>query len=145
LGAEIPEYSLRLWHGFTPELLMSVIAICGGVSFYFGLRRYLLLSEGPPLLRHIHGHRIFDEVLVTVSWRIARRLESLLGTRRLQPQLRILVGAALLIGAAPFYVGGMQSDSGKGTPVDLPFAILWLAGIACALGAAFVAKFHRLA
>ena len=30
-----PEYSLALWHGFTPELLMSVVAISGGVAVYF--------------------------------------------------------------------------------------------------------------
>src|SRR6185295_17313749 len=97
LGPAIPEYSLRLWHGFTPELLMSVVAVSGGVVVYFMLRSYLLLHEGPPLLRHIKGQRIFERVLVTVSWRLARGLENLLGTRRLQPQLQLLVCAALLV------------------------------------------------
>jgi multicomponent K+:H+ antiporter subunit A len=104
LGPTIPEYSLRLWHGFTPELLMSFVAILGGVAVYFLLRPYLRVNEGPPLLRHIKGQRIFDSALVFVSWRLARSLENVLGTRRLQPQLRSLVCAAgrrRLDGVAP--------------------------------------------
>ena len=40
---------------------MSVVAICGGVAMYFMLRSYLLVNEGPPLLRHIKGQRIFEQ------------------------------------------------------------------------------------
>ena len=76
---------------------------------YFMLRSYLLVSEGPPLLRHIKGQRIFDRVLVAVSWRFARWLEELLGTRRLQPQLQLLVCAALLVGFAPVFARGVGS------------------------------------
>src|SRR5690242_2865414 len=68
LGPALPEYSLAVWHGFTPELLMSLVAICGGVAVYFMLRPYLRVNDGPPVLRHINGQRIFDRVLVSVSW-----------------------------------------------------------------------------
>ena len=107
VGPNIPEYSLALWHGFTPELLMSMVALCGGIGLYFIFRSYLLTSDGPPLLRHIKGQRIFERVLVTLSWRVARRLERLLGTDRLQPQLQLLVCAALLVGAVPLYARGI--------------------------------------
>ena len=107
VGPNIPEYSLALWHGFTPELLMSMVALCGGIGLYFILRSYLLTCDGPPLLRHIKGQRIFERVLVTLSWRVARRLERLLGTDRLQPQLQLLVCAALLVGAVPLYARGI--------------------------------------
>src|SRR6185503_17566373 len=53
VGAALPEYSLALWHGFTPELLMSAVAMAGGVGIYLVVRSRLLVSEGPPLLRHI--------------------------------------------------------------------------------------------
>ena len=59
LGPAIPEYSLAVWHGFTPELLMSVVAISGGVAVYFMLRSYLLVNEGPPLLRQHQGSAHF--------------------------------------------------------------------------------------
>ncbi|MBX9843337.1 MAG: monovalent cation/H+ antiporter subunit A [Xanthobacteraceae bacterium] len=145
LGSGVPEYSLRLWHGFTPELLMSLVAICGGIAVYFMLRSYLLVNEGPPLLRHIKGQRIFDQALVAVSWRLARRMESLLGTRRLQPQLQLLACAALLAGLAPVSVRGIGSSAPTSTTFDVAFAIVWAVGIGCALAAAYQAKFHRLA
>ncbi len=144
LGPAIPSYSLAVWHGFTPELLMSAVAISGGVALYFLLRSYLLASEGPPLLRHIKGQRIFDWVLVTLSWRIARQLNGHLGTRRLQPQLQIW-------SARP--AGRRGADSTRSVPsewawpaaFDIPFGLIWAVGIVCALAAAYQAKFHRLA
>jgi multicomponent K+:H+ antiporter subunit A len=146
LGPTLPEYSLAIWHGFTPELLMSVVAICGGVAVYLMLRSYLLVNEGPPLLRRIKGQRVFERVLVTISWRLARRLESLLGTRRLQPQLQLLACAALLAGLAPLYGGGIDLEgSARSAAFDLAFAMIWAVGIVCALAAAYQAKFHRLA
>lgn len=143
LGRDLPVYSLAVWHGFTPELLMSVVAVAGGAGMYFGLRRYLLESEGPPLLRHVKAQRIFEFVLVTICLRFARRLESLLGTQRLQPQLQLLVGAAVLAGWAPVYARGLRSGDAGAGPLDIVFGLLWLVGIACALAAAYQAKFHR--
>jgi multicomponent K+:H+ antiporter subunit A len=145
LGPGIPQYSLRLWHGFSPEFVMSLVAICGGVAVYLMLRSYLLVSEGPPLLRYIKGQRIFDLTLVTVSWRLARRLESVFGTGRLQPQLQLLVCAALLAGFVPFYARGVGSAVLTRTTFDFVFGIVWAVGIACTLAAAYQAKFHRLA
>jgi multicomponent K+:H+ antiporter subunit A len=145
LGSAIPEYSLRLWHGFTPELLMSVVAICGGVALYFTLRSYLLTNEGPPLLRHIRSQRIFDYMLVTISWRVARALENLLGTRRLQPQLQLLVCAALFVGLASLYARGVPLQLRAPAAFEFVFGVVWAVGSACALAAAYQAKFHRLA
>jgi multicomponent K+:H+ antiporter subunit A len=145
LGSAIPPYSLALWHGFSPELLMSVVAICGGLAVYASLRPYLRVSEGLPLLRHIDAQRIFERVLVTLSWRVARRLQDILSTRRLQPQLQILVCIALLVGLAPIYARGVGPGGPAHTPFDFAFGIVWAVGIACALAAAYQAKFHRLA
>jgi len=145
LGEAIPHYSLAVWHGFTPELLMSLAAIAGGIAIYFILHPYLLVADGPPLLRHIEGQRIFERVLVTVSWRFARRLERLLGTRRLQPQLQLLAAVALLAGFAPMYWRGAGIDGLAPRTFDVGFALVWAGGIACALAAAYYAKFHRFA
>ncbi len=145
LGPTLPQYSLRLWHGFTPELLMSLVAIAGGVTMYFVLRSYLLVSEGPPLLRHIKGQRIFDRVLIDLSWRLARWLENIFGTRRLQPQLQLMACAALFAGFAPTFVRGTSAGGSARMTFDIVFAIIWAVGIGCALAAAYQAKFHRLA
>jgi multicomponent K+:H+ antiporter subunit A len=145
LGPAIPHYSLAVWHGFTPELLMSAIAMAGGAGLYFMLRSYLAGSDGPPVLRHIRGQRMFDRGLVFVSWRLARGLERTLGTRRLQPQLRLLAAVALLAGAAPIWTLGLVSAGSATTGLDPAFAAMWAVGIVCALAAARLAKFHRLA
>jgi multicomponent K+:H+ antiporter subunit A len=145
LGDAIPNYSLAVWHGFTPEFVMSIVAVLGGVAVYSVLRSYLLTADGPPLLRHIKGQRIFERVLVTISWRLARWLEAVLGTRRLQPQLQLVVVAALIAGYVPFYVHGPVAFGSRQTAFDIGFGIVWVVGIVCALSAAYQAKFHRLA
>jgi multicomponent K+:H+ antiporter subunit A len=145
LGQTLPKYNLAVWHGFTPELLMSLVAISGGVTVYFLLRSYLLTTDGPPLLRHIKSQRIFERVLVTVSWRFARRLEEFFGTQRLQPQLQLLICAALLVGFIPVYLRGIGAGGTAWTAFDFVFSMIWAVGIACALAAAYQAKFHRLA
>jgi multicomponent K+:H+ antiporter subunit A len=146
LGQATPEYSLAAWHGFTPELLMSFVALGGGVVVYFMLRPYLLSGvEGPPLLRHLNGRRIFERVLVTLSWRLARWLEGHLSTRRLQPQLQLLAIIAFVAALAPLCAGGFMVVGSPRGELDVAFALVWAVGIACALGAAYQAKFHRLA
>jgi multicomponent K+:H+ antiporter subunit A len=145
LGPTLPEYSLAVWHGFTPELMMSGVAMAGGATLYFILHSYLLVNDGPPLLRHIKTQRIFERLLVALSWRLARGLEDAFGTRRLQPQLLILVSAAVLAAVVPIYERGLARGGSVHTQFDFTFALFWMVGIACALGAAYQAKFHRLA
>ena len=40
LGTELPEYSLAIWHGFNLPLLMSFLAMLGGLVIYYN-RKYL--------------------------------------------------------------------------------------------------------
>jgi multicomponent K+:H+ antiporter subunit A len=68
-------------------------------------------STAPPLMRHLKGQRIFERVLVTLSWKWARSLERLFGTQRLQPQLRLLVAFALLAALWPLYRHGLEAGS----------------------------------
>ncbi|GGF51311.1 monovalent cation/H+ antiporter subunit A [Azorhizobium oxalatiphilum] len=147
VGAALPYYSLAVWHGFTLPLLMSVIALAGGVVLYLSLRPYLAVGrDDPPLMQGVKGQRIFDNVMLTLSWKWARALEQMLGTRRLQVQLRLVVGAAVLAGFLPLVFRGAASVGSKPvTPAEPAFILLWAIGLACALGAAYQAKFHRLA
>ncbi|MFK0684578.1 monovalent cation/H+ antiporter subunit A [Ochrobactrum sp. BD67] len=146
LGKATPEYSLSVWHGFNLPLMMSIIAMIGGILLHWMLKNYLANSEdGPPLFRHLQGQRIFERVLVTLSWNWARKAEAFLSTRRLQPQLRIVVVVAVFAAAWPIFASGLQSGSLGPQPVDPIFAGLWILGGACAVGAAYQAKFHRLA
>jgi multicomponent K+:H+ antiporter subunit A len=146
LGADTPYYSLAVWHGFNEPLLMSMIALTGGVILYWLLQGYLAKGiDGSPLVRRLKGQRIFERVLVTLSWKWARSLERVFGTQRLQPQLRILVAFAVVAALWPLYRIGPGAGPLAGTAFDPAFLLLWIVGGVCAVGAAYQAKFHRLA
>jgi multicomponent K+:H+ antiporter subunit A len=146
LGPAAPAYSLAVWHGVNQPLVMSVLALASGVALYLLLQQHLLAGiDGPPLLRNLKGQRMFERTLVFLSWRLARTLERLLGTRRLQPQLRLLIGVALAAAACPLILRGIGPLRPVSFGIDLPLALAWAVGMACAIGAAWQAKFHRLA
>jgi multicomponent K+:H+ antiporter subunit A len=146
LGPDMPEYSLALWHGFNLPLAMSLVAMVAGTILYILMRGYFSRCEdGPPIFRRLRGQRIFERVLVTVSWRWARMAESRMGTRNLQPQLRWVVATGFMAGLLPLVLSGFKVRPLAFSGIDPAFAVVWLLGTAMALGAAFFAKYHRLA
>ncbi|WP_424812326.1 monovalent cation/H+ antiporter subunit A [Roseococcus sp. YIM B11640] len=146
LGDSVPPYSLAVWHGFNLPLIMSLIALAGGVLLYLALRRHFERGvEGTPLLRGLDGRRIFERVMVFLSWRFARTLERLLGTARLQSQLRLLICTAFVAALWTMWPDRLEWGPVAMTRVDPAIALIWATGAACAAGAAYQAKYHRFA
>ncbi|HEX7072635.1 MAG TPA: monovalent cation/H+ antiporter subunit A [Hyphomicrobiaceae bacterium] len=145
LGAATPQYSLVVWHGFTVPLVMSAVAMAGGALLYLVAGDYLERSERPLLFGRIEGQRIFERVNVAISWRWARLVEEIFGTRRLQPQMRLLVAAALAAAAIPLFASGLGFAAYRSGAADAAFSALWAVGMVCAVAAAYQAKYHRLA
>lgn len=148
LAEQTPVYSLAIWHGINTPLIMSTIALTGGVLLYLILQNYLARCEdGPPGIRHFRGQRIFERLLITISWRWARWMEEFFGTHRLQSQLCLVVFIAFAAGCWPFMVADFDFALPEVafTGTDPAFAMIWIVGIICALGAAYQAKYHRLA
>ncbi|MDB5380127.1 MAG: monovalent cation/H+ antiporter subunit, partial [Rubritepida sp.] len=146
LGDATPEYSLAVWHGFNLPLAMSFVALAGGVVLYRLLYRHLNAGiDGTPLLRGLDGRRAFDQVMVFLSWRFARAIERLMATDRLQMQLRLMVCVAFLAATLALLPHGLTPGQERLTPVDPIVALIWLVGGACAIAAAYQAKYHRLA
>ncbi|EJF91590.1 monovalent cation/H+ antiporter subunit A [Bartonella tamiae] len=147
LGAATPHYSLALWHGLDTPLIMSMIAIVGGILLYVFARQYLRSrDDGPLFFKHWKGQRIFDRVLVTISWQWARTAEAFLSTRRLQVQVRWVVLSAILAIILLIWQSGLiHQGSLPLFPLDIPFAIIWIIGASCAIAVAWQAKYHRLA
>ncbi len=146
LGDRTPDYDLAIWHGFNAPLAMSVLALAGGVALYriFGRRIDTNPRGGPWLLDRFDGGHLFERAMTGLVLG-ARRLETILGTERLQPQLRLIFLAALLAATATGIGRGVDLFAqGRTTAFDPAFAMLWLTGAACALGAAERAKYHRL-
>jgi len=147
LGERLPEYSLAVLHGLNLPLLMSMVATVGGVAVYVLMRRYLRASDEDetPLIHHFDGRRAYERVqenlVLGAEW-----LERHIRSERLQTQLLLIVCAVLAAGLWPVWrYDGSYLTTWARTPLDPAFALLWLLGGACAVGAAYQAKYHRLA
>ena len=146
VGGQLPEYSLAIWHGLNAPMIMSLIAMSGGIVLYVLLRKQLKLNRFPlpPLIRFFNGKRFFERSVVVIM-RGARRIERRVSTQRLQSQLFLLVLAAVVAGLIPMIYSGLSWGDRPKIPGSIVFVTLWLMAIACALGAAWQAKYHRLA
>jgi multicomponent K+:H+ antiporter subunit A len=143
LGESAPAYSLAVWHGFTIPLLMSFVALLGGIALYVLFRAKLNDTERPPFIGRLKGRRTFEAVLAVIV-EAARALLRWSGTKRLQVQLRLVILAALVAGTLPFLRFGYSRGPVPDTLIDPIFGLLWILGGACAIAAAALAKFHRL-
>lgn len=146
VGGVLPEYSLAIWHGWNAPMIMSLVAMSGGVVLYLLLRKQLKLGrfKYPPIISYFNGKRGFERTLV-VMMRGVRKIEKRISTKRLQTQLFLLVLAAVIAGLIPMLYSGISWGDRPKIPGSIVFVTLWLLAIACALGAAWQAKYHRLA
>jgi multicomponent K+:H+ antiporter subunit A len=146
VGAPLPPYSLSIWHGFTPPLLMSVLALGGGVAIYIGFRRLEArrARAGRGLPRSpLNGARLFVYVLAFITGR-SRWVRRHLLTAGLQAQLMTLVVVSLLVGAWTLR-GGVGRGDRPLIPLSPVLVALWAVGGIAAIAAAWQAKTHRLA
>ncbi|WP_106803396.1 monovalent cation/H+ antiporter subunit A [Pseudomonas sp. S5D5] len=146
VGGVLPEYSLAIWHGWNAPMIMSLVAMSGGVVLYLLLRKQLKRGrfKYPPIISYFNGKRGFERSLV-VMMRGVRKIEKRISTKRLQTQLFLLVLAAVIAGLIPMLHSGISWGDRPKIPGSIVFVTLWLLAIACALGAAWQAKYHRLA
>ena len=146
LGADLPYRDIAIWHGINLPLVMSFVALAGGIALYLlSGDRIAAGPEGPPLLHRIRAQRIYERALLVFTWKLPRSLYRLAGTEHLQPQLLLVVLLALAAGFAT--LGGVLQMAPRpvGNALNPAFALMWLAGAACAVGAAWLAKYHRFA
>ncbi|OYT81837.1 monovalent cation/H+ antiporter subunit A [Pseudomonas sp. PGPPP2] len=146
VGGVLPEYSLAIWHGWNAPMIMSLVAMTGGVVLYLMLRKQLKLGrfKYPPVISYLNGKRGFERSLV-VMMRGVRKIEKRISTKRLQTQLFLLVIVAVIGAMIPMFNSGLSWGDRPKIPGSIVFVTLWLLAIACALGAAWQAKYHRLA
>jgi len=146
LGPGLPHFSLKVWHGVNPALVMSLIAMGLGMLIYLVPRRWIDRGEdGLRLIRALDFGRAFDRGLMFFTQAVPRRLLRIASAPGLQAQLRVMILMGLA--AAYFALGPLEWN------ITLPeihsrelvFGLLWVIGGACALGAAWQAKYHRFA
>jgi multicomponent K+:H+ antiporter subunit A len=146
VGGQLPEYSLAVWHGFNLPFVMSLIAVSLGAVGYSWLQKQQVLGRfaDPPLVRHINGRHMFESALVGLT-RLSRSALRRLGTERLQTQMFVAVSVALALSFFASRDVPLAWGERERLPASPAFVILWMIGAICAVGAAVMAKFHRLA
>ncbi|WP_323011425.1 monovalent cation/H+ antiporter subunit A [Castellaniella sp.] len=146
LGEQVPAFDLQVWHGINLPLIMSFVALLGGIGLYLGLRQRDQRTPGQvPIIYRFDGRQSFELALEAIDdW--SARLLARLQTQHLQLQVLLLVLSTLIVAILPLWAGGWW----PGTPVQptalqWSFGLMWLTGGACAMAAAYQAKYHRTA
>lgn len=124
LQSKPPQFSLALWHGVNTPLVMSMIALSGGVAVY--IFRAPLTRFHEHLLGRIDARPMFRFVIETLTAGaigITRRFDQ----GRLQPMILWTIAAALIAGVIGFLApAGHMTDwhdlqlfgQRSGTPLD---------------------------
>lgn len=93
-----------MWHEINTPLIMSIVALVGGVMLYCALRwlrQQGVLGDATRVIVHLDGQRIFEKY-DRAPGSLARNLRRLLSTHHLQPrQMLWLVLMAVAAGALP--------------------------------------------
>jgi len=142
-----PEYSLAIWHGINLPLMMSVVALVAGVMLYKALLPWLRSRTvmTVPVTGWFDGRRTYRALLIRGSM-AARTIGRVFSTRKLQKQLLLVVVVAFAAGATPLWLGhGLSRGPVPTKEINPVFVVFWAIGMACAIGAAYQAKYHRLA
>ena len=127
LQGPLPEHDLALWHGVSPAMWMSVIALAAGSALYVGRKPLFALSAR--LEGRIDARRAYHALLgalLALATGLTRRLEP----GSLQRLLRVFVATALVLGLAGWF--------GADSPLTGPRATLPLEGVSLLAGLALM-------
>ncbi len=138
LQATPPQYSLALWHGFTPELGMSAVALTLGILVYIGRKPLFALHERT--VGRLDARAVYNALqgaLLHANSALIARIE----TGSLQRMALLTVLVAVAAGTVGF-LGSNAPLTGTraGLPLDPVSLLAALALIAAALG---TAALHR--
>jgi len=132
IGPALPPYRIALWHGFTLPLIMSAVALGGGVLLYWLLhRRYDLHLHVP--VRYT-GRLLFQHAydgLIALAGRFTNRLQN----GSLQRYLVLVITTFLGLGAWAFVGRRFEAGDAVPTPVGPLGLVVWSMAITAALGA----------
>ena len=87
LGGELPQYSLAIWHGLNFPLLMSCLALVGGILIYAARKPLFSWYDGLPT---IHSRKVFERG-VAFAVEASRRFTHWVDNQSLQRYLALLL------------------------------------------------------
>jgi len=119
LGGYVPEFKVALWHGLNLPLLMSAIAVCGGL-FIYTQRRYLFKFQDslPPL----NAKKGFDSTIyIMIIW-CQRKVEAI-ENGSLQRYLMLMLLIVLLAAGWPLFEMNQLVGGKELTPISVHTAL----------------------
>ncbi|MDO9023299.1 monovalent cation/H+ antiporter subunit A [Zwartia sp.] len=136
-GGPIPDYTIAIWHGFNTPLLMSALALTGGLLMFWLLQHHFKLHLYAPKV--LQGHRVFVHVIESLL-ALARGVTQYLQNGSLQRYLALLVASVIVLGAWPFLQYGYNTGDAPLTPANAVAVVIWAVAI---IGAVATAVMHR--
>ncbi|UIZ57918.1 monovalent cation/H+ antiporter subunit A [Acinetobacter sp. SCLZS86] len=118
---------LAIWHGFNLPLLMSAIALLGGIIFYFSLAKGGKIRDIDldPHLGQFQGKLLFElflKHLLQVSRKIKRKTEN----GSLQSYLVWIIVFTVFMVALPLFNQGLTTGTRELTHAPMIAIVLWL-------------------
>ncbi|MFM7462100.1 MAG: hydrogen gas-evolving membrane-bound hydrogenase subunit E, partial [Burkholderiales bacterium] len=137
LMAPLPAYTLAIWHGFNLPLLMSIIALAGGVGLYFALQKKINLHT---IIKLPGDAKLLFDVFIENLTALAAAVTRWTQNGRLQRYLWLIVATCVLAVSAAFALFPSTAMPGR-VLVSSEFAnpaviVVALIGMACAVLAA---------
>ncbi|MFN3901953.1 MAG: monovalent cation/H+ antiporter subunit A, partial [Alishewanella aestuarii] len=136
LAGNLPEYSLAIWHGFNLPLLMSAIALAGGVLMYVKRKQ---LFDFQSALPGVDTLNIFEQLMKQLT-RSAEKLYNWIDNGSLQRYMALLLTAFVILAGLPL----IQMDALGGGRAEIPIDAVNATGAAMLLISAFATVvWHR--
>ncbi|WP_439155982.1 monovalent cation/H+ antiporter subunit A [Yoonia sp.] len=120
-GTEIDIY-LKVWHGITPALYMSIMAVLGGAVF---LWLHPTLDRAWIAARRPEAKAIFDGLIAAIVG-LSRNITEATHNGAISRYLAIFVVASVALGAVAFSGGGLGAPTRDMLPVPPIVAVGWL-------------------
>jgi multicomponent K+:H+ antiporter subunit A len=114
IGHDIPEYHIALWHGLNMPLMMSFIALVGGLTLYAQRKSLFAFYER----KYRRDEKVLFEYRVQRSVRFAQSITDYLENGSLQRYMACFLGAAILGGAIQFHSLAEITGPIAMTPID---------------------------
>ncbi|WP_315074914.1 monovalent cation/H+ antiporter subunit A [Acinetobacter guillouiae] len=118
---------LAIWHGFNLPLLMSAIALIGGVIFYFALAKGGRIREIDldPHLGRFQGKLLFEDFLKNLLL-ISRKIKKKTETGSLQNYLLWILALSIAVVATPLINQNLTTGTRELTHAPFTAIVLWL-------------------
>lgn len=118
---------LAIWHGFNTPLLMSAIALIGGLIFYFSLAKNgkLRKIDLDPALGNFQGKVLFEQFLKHLLL-TSRKFRRFTENGKLQSYLLWIVIFTVALVTVPFWMQGIGTGTREQTHASAIAIVLWL-------------------